>query len=289
MRLGHFRHEAGLRMFAADDQGWIDVAEHFAEAPHTVDELIREPRDWLSQLAAVLHSARVPGEPTTLSSPLESPPAVLAIGLNYADHCREFGVSPPSDLVLFVKHPSSVVGPGDDVVWSTAVTDSVDWEAELGVIIGAAARNVSEEEALGHVFGYTAINDVTARDIQQTEQQWVRAKSLETFCPMGPVIVTADDVPDPQCLSIRSRISGETMQDSNTKEMIFTVAQIISRLSQSFTLLPGDIIATGTPLGVGSFRTPKRELKDGDVMEVEIEGIGTLVNTCRTRDEGELS
>lgn len=289
MRLGHFRHEAGLRMFAADEKGWIDVAEHFADAPDTVDGLIREPGDWLSKLAAGLSSSRVPGQPTDLSCPLESPPTVLAIGLNYADHCREFGVDPPNELVLFAKHPSSVVGPGDDVVWSTTVTDSVDWEAELGVIIGTAARNVSEEEALGHVFGYTAINDVTARDIQQTEQQWVRAKSLETFCPMGPVIVTADDIPDPQSLSISSRIGGETMQDSNTKEMIFSVARIISVLSRSFTLLPGDVVATGTPLGVGSFRTPKRELKDGDVMEVEIEGIGTLVNTCRTRDEGELS
>jgi 2-keto-4-pentenoate hydratase/2-oxohepta-3-ene-1,7-dioic acid hydratase in catechol pathway len=166
------------------------------------------------------------------------------------------------------------------------VTDKVDWEAELGVIIGETTREVSPEDALAAVFGYTVINDVTARDIQTTEQQWVRGKSLDTFCPLGPVVVTADDIPDPQNLAISSLVNGEIMQQSNTSEMIFSVAELISRLSHSFTLVPGDIIATGTPLGVGAFRTPPRFLGEGDVIEVAVEGIGSLVNICHIEKEG---
>ncbi|QDC26752.1 fumarylacetoacetate hydrolase family protein [Georgenia yuyongxinii] len=219
---------------------------------------------------------------TRTLSPLLTPSSVLAIGLNYADHCREFGTTPPDTPVIFTKAPQSVLGDGDAITWSTDITDAVDWEAELGVVIGRRTRNVSVAEALDAVFGYTVVNDVTARDIQKAEAQWVRAKSLDTFCPMGPVIVPAREIPDPQALAIRSRLNGQVMQDSSTAEMIFPVAELISYLSASLTLVPGDVIATGTPLGVGAFRTPPVFLRDGDTIEVEIERIGTLTNTCRT-------
>lgn len=288
----HFGHisEAGQspQLFAADDTGWILVADTLPGGPETVDDLVLSGETWLEPISAALANEATPGSPDRpLAAPLSRPPTVIAIGLNYADHCREFGTEPPGSLIVFSKHRSSVVGPGEDVRWSTEVTDSVDWEAELGVVIGRSARNVSVADALDFVFGYTVINDVTARDIQRSEQQWVRAKSLETFCPIGPVVVPARDIPDPQALAITTRINGATMQDSHTGEMIFSVAQIIADLSASFTLLPGDVIATGTPLGVGAFRTPPFELSDGDVMEIEIEGIGTLVNTCRTNNGGQ--
>lgn len=281
MRLGHYSGAEGLRLFAADATGWIDVVEQVPEAPATLDGVIAGSTALLDAIRAGLARAARPGEPGPLAAPLATPHTVLAIGLNYADHCREYGVDPPADMVLFTKHPSSVVGPNSDVVWSTDVTNSVDWEAELGVIIGTPARDVTEAEALEHVFGYTIVNDVTARDIQQVEPQWVRAKSLETFCPIGPVVVTADEVADPQNLTIASRVNGQVMQQSNTNEMIFTVAQIIAHLSRTFTLLPGDVIATGTPWGVGAFRTPRVELSSGDVVEIEVEGLGVLRNTCR--------
>lgn len=289
MRLGHLSSadDGPPRLFAADGDGWIVVPDAVPGAPATLDDLVLTEEDWLEPIASALASSGTPGEPPApLAAPVSRPPTVIAIGLNYADHCREYGSPEPESLIVFAKHRSSVVGPGADVTWSADVTASVDWEAELGVIIGRPTRDVGVDEALDAVFGYTIINDVTARDIQKAEHQWVRAKSLDTFCPIGPVVVPAREIPDPQSLAIRSRINGVTMQDSNTKEMIFSVARIISDLSASMTLLPGDIIATGTPLGVGAFRTPPVELADGDVMEIEIEGIGTLVNTCRVTTGG---
>ena len=182
---------------------------------------------------------------------------------------------------MFAKLPPSVCADGDTIGWSTEVTDAVDWEAELGVVIGRPARDVDVDGVDDVIFGYTVINDVTARDIQDSEQQWVRAKSLDSFCPIGPVVVTGDEIPDPQALAIRSWVNGETMQDSSTAEMIFSAAELVSYLSRSFTLSPGDVIATGTPVGVGKFRTPPVFLRDGDVVEVEVEGIGRLRNRCR--------
>lgn len=208
------------------------------------------------------------------------PSKVLAIGLNYADHARESGMEPPKNPLIFVKTNNSICFDGDPIRWAAADSSQVDYEAELAVVIGTKARRVSEADALNYVFGYTCCNDVSARDAQFGDQQWVRGKSFDTFCPLGPAIVTADEIPDPQNLAIKCRVNGETLQDSNTSEMIFGVAQLIAYCSRFMTLEVGDIIATGTPFGVGFSRTPPIFLGDGDVCEIDIEKIGVLTNPC---------
>ena len=220
-----------------------------------------------------------------LLTPIASPSKIVAIGLNYADHAEEGGVPTPKAPLIFAKFPSTIVGPGDDVVWDRGLTDQVDYEAELGVVIGRTARNVSEADALDHVFGYTCINDVSARDLQFGDGQWIRGKGLDTFCPVGPWIVTADEIPDPQSLRIECIVNGDALQSSTTANMFFGVRTIIAHCSRAFTLLPGDLIATGTPAGVGVYKKPPRLLRDGDEMVIRIEGIGDLRNTCRTTGE----
>ncbi|MDQ3856246.1 MAG: fumarylacetoacetate hydrolase family protein [Chloroflexota bacterium] len=216
-----------------------------------------------------------------LLTPISNPGKVVAIGLNYMDHAREQGVEPPSQPLVFAKFTSSIIGPDDSISWAPALTSQVDYEVELAVVIGRQARNVAEAEALEHVFGYTVLNDVSARDLQFGDGQWVRGKSLDTFCPIGPAIVTPDEVPDPQALPLRCWVNDQLLQDSSTSEMIFGVAYLISYLSRAFTLHPGDIIATGTPFGVGVFRDPQVFLQDGDTVAVEVEGIGRLENQVR--------
>jgi 5-carboxymethyl-2-hydroxymuconate isomerase len=207
-----------------------------------------------------------------------APAKVVAIGLNYLDHIRESGQPAPEQPLVFAKFPSSIVGPGDAIRLPQGLTQRVDWEVELGVVIGRRARNVSRADALDHVFGYTVANDVSARDLQFADGQWVRGKSLDTFCPIGPVLVTADELPDPQALRLTTRVNGELMQDASTELMVFDVATLISFCSHSFTLDPGDVILTGTPWGCGEFMEPRRSLAPGDVVECEIEGIGLLRN-----------
>ena len=206
---------------------------------------------------------------------MDRPGKIVAIGLNYMDHVRESGATPPARPLVFAKFTTAVIGPNEPIKIPRSVTQRVDWEVELAVVIGETARNVPVDEALGVVQGYTIGNDVSARDLQAAESQWVRAKSLDTFCPLGPEIV---QIEDPQNLKLSTRVNGETMQDSNTSEMIFGVAELISHCSYSFTLEAGDVILTGTPWGCGEFMTPQRSLKDGDVVECEIEGIGVLSN-----------
>ena len=206
------------------------------------------------------------------------PGKVVAIGLNYLDHIRESGLDRPSEPIVFAKFTSSVTGPEAPIRIPTQLTERVDWEVELAVVIGRAARNVSVEDALDHVFGYTVGNDVSARDLQFSDGQWVRGKSLDTFCPIGPVIVTADEIGDPQALHLTCRVNGEVMQDAGTDLMVFGVAELISFCSRAFTLEPGDVMLTGTPWGCGEFMDPKRSLAPGDVVECEISGIGTLRN-----------
>jgi 2-keto-4-pentenoate hydratase/2-oxohepta-3-ene-1,7-dioic acid hydratase in catechol pathway len=204
-----------------------------------------------------------------------TPGKIVAIGLNYLDHIRESGVEPPKSPLVFAKFPSSVIGPTDEIRLPRELTQRVDWEVELAVVIDREARNVSEADALSYVRGYTVANDVSARDLQFADGQWVRAKSLDTFCPLGSELVQVDD---PQNLKLTTKVNGELVQDSNTSEMIFGVAELISFCSHSFTLEAGDVILTGTPWGCGEFMNPKRSLKHGDVVECEVEGVGVLRN-----------
>lgn len=207
-----------------------------------------------------------------------APVNIIAIGLNYRRHAEEGGHPIPAEPVIFVKLTSSVIGPTDAIELPQDAPDEVDYEAELAVVIGRPARNVAESEALAHVLGYTCANDVSARDCQiRRDVQWARAKSFDTFCPLGPCLVIDPEM-NPNALRIASRLNGKTMQDSNTADMIFSVPKLISYLSRQFTLLPGTVILTGTPEGVGCAREPAVYLRSGDTIEVEIDGIGTITN-----------
>jgi 2-keto-4-pentenoate hydratase/2-oxohepta-3-ene-1,7-dioic acid hydratase in catechol pathway len=291
VRLISARTPSGETLGVVVGESWRPASELVAGGPQTMAELLAGGSDRVADLAAAATSAANSSSPsaspvallrdTELLAPVPRPGKVVAIGRNYREHADEEGVEPPPAPLVFSKWPSSVVGHGATVRWSPDLTSQVDYEAELAVVIGRTTRNVSEGDALDHVLGYTCLNDVSARDIQFGDGQWVRGKSLDTFCPMGPVLVTADEIGDPQDLSISCRVGTEVVQDSRTSRMYFSVARIISYLSRSFTLEAGDVIATGTPGGVGFFRDPPRFLNDGDLMTVEIEKIGRLENTCR--------
>jgi 2-keto-4-pentenoate hydratase/2-oxohepta-3-ene-1,7-dioic acid hydratase in catechol pathway len=205
------------------------------------------------------------------------PGKIVCVGLNYRDHAEEGGQDLPNAPLLFAKWPNTLIGEGEPIVLPPEATE-VDYEAELGVVIGSTARRVSEGAALDHVAGYICVNDVSARDLQFGDGQWTRGKSPDTFCPVGPRLVPREEIDDPQKLAIRCILNGEAMQDSSTDQMIFSVAEIIAYVSQVITLEAGDLIATGTPAGVGVFKDPKVLLNDGDEVSVEIEGLGTLTN-----------
>ena len=205
------------------------------------------------------------------------PSKILAIGRNYVDHAIEGGAAPPKAPLIFNKLTSSLSAHHRPIILPT-ISSQVDYEAELAVVMGRRAKQVTEADALDHVFGYTLINDVSARDLQYGDGQWTRGKGLDTFAPLGPFITTRDEIPDIQALKIEGRLNGEVMQSSNTEKMIFKVAYLVSYISQGITLEPGDVIATGTPDGVGIFRKPPVLLKPGDVFEVSIEKLGTLRN-----------
>jgi 2-keto-4-pentenoate hydratase/2-oxohepta-3-ene-1,7-dioic acid hydratase in catechol pathway len=206
---------------------------------------------------------------------------VFCLGQNYAAHAAESGNAPPTAPIYFTKPPTTVIGPDEAVRYPQGLTTRLDWEVELGVVIGRAGRDIPEARALEHVFGYTIFNDVSARDLQYRTAQWFKGKSLDGSCPMGPVIVTADEIPDPQRLRLQLSVNGVKKQDSNTGDMIFSVARIIADLSAGMTLEAGDCISTGTPQGVGDGRKPPEYLKSGDVMEAEIDRIGVLKNSVR--------
>ena len=218
-----------------------------------------------------------------LDAPLRKPGKIVAIGLNYIDHASESKMELPKHPLVFTKFNSSITGPFDPIIISSSLTEKVDYEVELAVVIGKKAKNVSKESALDYVFGYTIINDVSARDIQFTDGQWVRGKSLDTFCPMGPFIVTADEITDPQNLMLTCTVNNNLLQNASTKDMIFSVADLISILSKSFTYEPGDIISTGTPSGVGFIRKPPVYLQNDDVMITEIQHIGKLINRVKIK------
>ncbi|MFH1154128.1 MAG: fumarylacetoacetate hydrolase family protein [Pseudomonadota bacterium] len=213
------------------------------------------------------------------------PSAILCIGLNYRMHAKETGMSLPDYPILFMKNPGAVTGPFSPIIIPRSCMDplQVDYEVELAVVLGKTAKNVARESALEYVFGYTAANDVSARTWQKTGggKQWVRGKSFDTFCPLGPEMITADEISDPQTLDVECRLNGEIMQAGSTSDMIFSVAELIAFLSESTTLLPGTIILTGTPSGVGFTRNPPVFLKPGDRIESQVQNIGTLVNPVK--------
>jgi 2-keto-4-pentenoate hydratase/2-oxohepta-3-ene-1,7-dioic acid hydratase in catechol pathway len=212
-----------------------------------------------------------------LHAPLANPPRIFCIGLNYRDHAIESGMEIPKFPVVFFKMTPSIVGPGEAIVLP-AITKEPDYEAEFAFVIGKGGFQISAANAMAHVYGYTIINDVSARDIQFSTSQWSLSKSLPTFCPMGPAIVTADEIADPHALDVQLAIDGEVLQHSNTKELIFKIPALIEYISSITPLLPGDIVSTGTPFGVGLGRNPKRWLKTGETVTITIEGLGQLTN-----------
>lgn len=215
--------------------------------------------------------------PAVSQLPIDRPQKIVCVGLNYHDHAAEGAQQIPERPLLFAKWPNTLVGPREPIVLPS-ISEKVDYEGELGVVIGRQARGLGVDDALGAVSGYLCANDVSARDLQFGDKQWVRGKSLDTFCPVGPAVVPASEVPDPQALHLRTILNGETVQEAPTSDMIFSVAQIVAFVSEAITLEPGDLILTGTPAGVGIFRDPELLLQPGDEVTVEIEGIGTLTN-----------
>lgn len=257
--------DEGLRSWDAT----VDLAQRCLDAAKT------QPFSSTDVFVKTVEGARV-------ESPVSQPSKIVGIGLNYKDHCREQKVDVPAYPIVFAKFSNSIIGPGAKIRWNRGLTRKVDFEAELGVVIGKRATRVQVASALDHVAGYTAINDVSARDMQFNDRQWVRGKSLDTFCPIGPFLVTQDEIGDPHRLGIRCSVNGVVYQDSNTAEMIFSVPELIAFITQGITLEAGDVIATGTPAGVGAFRKPQVFLQHGDEVIVSIEKIGELRNSVET-------
>ncbi|MCY3659342.1 MAG: fumarylacetoacetate hydrolase family protein [Caldilineaceae bacterium] len=282
MKLLSFSDGGESRLGVLQDDGSIaDVCKADAEIPTTIKGLFAAGSDAMDRVKAaaagistenVLNRSGV-----DIGPPIPDPGKILCIGINYKDHIEETNSETPEFPVVFAKYANTIVGPEADVQLPTYST-KVDYEAEFAVVIGKTARNVAMEDALDHVGGYTCLNDVSARDLQQRTSQWVMGKSPDTFAPIGPVVVTSDDVPDPHSLDIKLRLNGETMQSSNTKHLLFRVEDLIADIARVITLDPGDIISTGTPGGVGAAREPAVFLKPGDSMEVEISSIGILRN-----------
>jgi 2-keto-4-pentenoate hydratase/2-oxohepta-3-ene-1,7-dioic acid hydratase in catechol pathway len=256
----------------------VDMLALLQSDPETWQEVTRVV-DWTGALPeGAGDSFRLPLADVQLAPPLANPSKIVCVGLNYHDHCREQDLEVPQRPILFAKFPSAIAGPEDEIRWPGDLSQQVDYEAELAVIIGREGRDISVDEAYGYIAGYTILNDVTARDAQFGDGQWVRGKSFDTFCPIGPYLLTADEMPDPRDLYIRCWVNGELRQDSSTKEMVFDVPELLAYISRTSTLMPGDIISTGTPDGVGVFRKPPVFLQTGDVVEIEIEKLGRLRN-----------
>ncbi len=279
MKLVTFSRNGATRLGALRGQQVIDLNQADSSLPS----------DMLAFLEAgesALQAARKAVDHTTngialsevrLRAPIPRPGKIICIGLNYRDHAAETGQAIPQYPVVFSKYANTVVGP-DEAIILPRVSQQVDYEAELGFVIGRRARYVTEREAMFYVAGYLPVNDVSARDYQTRTSQWTMGKTFDTFAPMGPALVTADEIPNPHDLDIRLTINGEVLQDSNTCNLIFNIPQLVASLSEVMTLEPGDIVSTGTPPGVGMARSPQRWLKPGDIVDIEIEGLGKLSN-----------
>ncbi|HSJ84622.1 MAG TPA: fumarylacetoacetate hydrolase family protein [Acidimicrobiia bacterium] len=284
MRLGNFELDGERRLGVIEQESVVDLSK--SGLPNdTVDLIAQWDRAKVEQ--AVAGSPRYPLGEVRLLAPLSPRKNIMAVGRNYRDHAREFSDSGfdasekqmiPDHPVIFTKAPTSVIGPDDPIVLANDPTGTTDYEGEMAVVIGRTARNVAAEDALGHVFGWTIVNDVTARDLQKRHVQWFVGKSPDTFCPMGPSITTIDELPDIGTSWLRTTVNGEPRQEAPISALIFDVPTLVATLSEVMTLEPGDVIATGTGLGVGIGFDPPRYLAPGDVVEVSIDGIGTLRN-----------
>jgi acylpyruvate hydrolase len=259
----------------------VDLNEADPRLPADMLELLRGGAELLQLARHVVDSAGpemwLPVAGTQLVAPVPSPGKIICIGLNYRDHAGEAGLPIPAEPVVFAKLGNTINGPYSPIPMPSA-TEQIDYEGELGVVLGKTCKGVKEADALDYVAGYLAVNDVSARDVQHRNGQWVLGKSPDGFAPMGPALVTADEVGDPQQLDVRTRVGDEVLQSSNTREMIFPVARLISFISEFVTLEPGDVIATGTPSGVGGAQDPPRWLRPGETVRVEISGLGALAN-----------
>lgn len=274
------------RLAVIRDDEAIIVEGLFPGAPRFLEELIAGGDELLARVRDADDDglSRHPVSEVRFASAVLSPPVILAIGLNYAAHSSELGLKTDSTPTVFVLWPNSLTGHDATTVWPRSLSEAIDYEAELGVIIGTPAKDVAPEDALGHVWGYTVVNDITARDIQYSEAQWSRCKSFDGFTPTGPYVVTADEIPDPQDLHIWTVLDGHTLQDASTAQMVRSVATLISQVSRSATLLPGTLISTGSPGGAGYSRDPQVFLRDRSTVTVGIDGIGALTTHCRILD-----
>jgi 2-keto-4-pentenoate hydratase/2-oxohepta-3-ene-1,7-dioic acid hydratase in catechol pathway len=291
MRLGQFTaKEPTPWMGALTDEGVVNLPEAADRAgidlPRSTVDVLSEWK-WEDKVELALARAEETGEATyspevlDQRAPVTDSAKVICVGLNYADHADEGDFDAPDEPVLFSKFPTALTGPDTTIEWDTNLTEAVDYEGELVAVIGQRARNVDERTALDHVAGYTIGNDVSARDLQMADEQWVRGKSLDSFGPLGPEMVTPDEIPDVQELDIWTEVNGERLQNSNTRHLIFDIRELVSFCSHAFTLEPGDVIYTGTPDGVGYFRDPQVLLEEGDEVTVGIDGIGELHNACQ--------
>jgi 2-keto-4-pentenoate hydratase/2-oxohepta-3-ene-1,7-dioic acid hydratase in catechol pathway len=282
MRFATIQTDFGPRAAVLEGDNYIDLYATDPELPPTIRQLLEEGPAAFKVVQQALKREKLmeyESSRVKLLPPIPDPPKIVCLGLNYADHAKEGGVPIPKEPILFSKYASALIGQGDAIVLP-AVSSEVDYEAELVIVVGKRGRHIHPEQAMEHVAGYTIGHDVSARDwqLKKDGKQWMVGKTFDTFAPTGPVLVTADEVPNPHSLGIRLRLNGETMQNSNTNQMIFRVGAILAYLSQVFTLEPGDLIFTGTPPGVGFARKPPVYLKPGDVVEVEIDGLGVLRN-----------
>ena len=289
MQFAHLRapesHDIHLAVIDGEDA--ILVSDLVEAAPHTLQDLIAAGDGALAEIRDAVASGRGTRHPVGdfgFASAVLAPPAVLAVGLNYAAHSSELGLKTDSAPTVFTLWPNSLTGHGETTSWPRTLSESVDYEAELGVLIGRPAKDVAEADALDVVWGYTVVNDITARDIQFAEAQWSRCKSFDGFTPTGPVVVTADEIADPQDLHIWTVVDGHTVQDASTGQMVRSVAKLIAHLSTSITLQPGTLISTGSPGGAGYSRDPQIFLRDRSIVTVGIDGIGELTTHCRILD-----
>lgn len=277
MRLGRIEVEGVVYLARIDDNGVATLV--YKESSHPAADALREAV--ASGAALGDDEIGIVSSDYKVLSPVKNPSKFFGVGLNYYDHAREGGHEVPDRPTFFLKTPNTIIGPTDAIRYNPAVTTEVDFEAELAVVIGTTIRGGDIEDARAAILGYTVCNDVTARDAQFSDIQWPRSKCFDTFGPIGPWIVTADSI-DPSSLSLWSEVNGDRMQDGTTAEMVFSPVEVVAFLARSTTLEPGDVIITGTPAGVGFARNPPLFLRDGDVVEVHIEGIGGCINPVST-------